>query len=145
MAAGSPAHLVVRMGYRALQSDRSHIMNTRRLASFFSTLLVTALVYAAPSFAIPHASAPVTEQDRNSLVGAGTLVKIEMLQTISSAHSRVGDTFKFRVADNVMAGDRIAIPAGTEGSGKVLESRPAHGGRTDGRLRVQFDPITLGD
>ena len=120
-------------------------MTTRRIATFLSGIGLSACLCSVPAFAITHANAPVTEQDRNMLVGAGTLVKIQMLQTISSAHSKVGDTFGFKVADSVMAGDRVAIPAGTQGTGKVLQSRPARGGRTDGQLRVEFDPLVLTD
>ncbi|MDQ6781782.1 MAG: hypothetical protein M3Z37_11605, partial [Candidatus Eremiobacteraeota bacterium] len=120
-------------------------MNTRRIVGFSSAVVLSVLICAGPSFAIPHATAPVTEQDRDSLIGAGTLVKVEMLQTVSSAHSRAGDLFRFRVLDNVMAGERIAVPAGVEGSGKVLEAHPARGGRTNGRLRVEFDPVQLPD
>lgn len=120
-------------------------MNTRRIVGFSCAFVLSVLVCVAPSFAIPHATAPVTEQDRDSLIGAGTLVKIEMLQTVSSAHSKAGDVFRFRVVDNVMAGDRIAVPAGIEGTGKVLEAHAAGGGRTNGRLRVEFDPVQLPD
>ncbi|HLW37770.1 MAG TPA: hypothetical protein VKR99_05025 [Candidatus Eremiobacteraceae bacterium] len=120
-------------------------MNTRRIATFFSGLALSACLCTLPSFAITHADAPLTEQDRNMLIGAGTLVKIEMLQTVSSAHSKVGDKFAFKVSANVMAGDRVGIPAGTQGSGKVVLARPAHGGRTDGQLRVEFDPLVLAD
>ncbi|MDQ6825412.1 MAG: hypothetical protein M3007_08130 [Candidatus Eremiobacteraeota bacterium] len=120
-------------------------MNTRRIVTFLSVLLLGSLLSTLPSRAITHANAPVTEQSRNMLIGAGTLVKIEMLQTISSAHSKVGDKFDFKVAADVMAGDRIAIPAGSQGTGKVLESRSARAGREDGRLKVQFDPIVLAD
>jgi hypothetical protein len=98
-----------------------------------------------PAMAILHATTPVNDATQDKLIGSGTLIKIEMLQTVSSAHSKAGDKFAFRVVQDVMAGTRVAIPAATEGSGKVLEARPARGGRTDGHLRVEFDPINLKD
>ncbi|MBC5806405.1 MAG: hypothetical protein DLM53_11890 [Candidatus Eremiobacter antarcticus] len=101
--------------------------------------------FGLPAIAIPHATTPVNDATQDKLIGTGTLVKIEMLQTISSAHSKAGDKFTFRIVQNVMAGSRVAIPAMTQGSGKVLESRPARGGRNDGRLRVEFDPVALAD
>lgn len=122
-------------------------MNVRRFAaSVFAAACAWALLAGpTPTLAIPHADTPDSADVHNILVASGTLVKVAMLQTISSAHSRAGDKFTYRVVDNVMAGDRVAIPAGTQGSGKVLESRPAHGGRVDGHLRVQFDPLVLAD
>jgi hypothetical protein len=100
---------------------------------------------AAPAFAIPHAEAPVTAQSKDTLLPTGTLFRIAMNSSISSAHSKTGDKFTFTVVDDVKIGDRIAIPAGTAGTGTVERAAPAHGGQVDGILRVQFDPIKLPD
>jgi hypothetical protein len=95
--------------------------------------------------AIPHADAPVNDQTRNTLLPTGTLFRIAMSQTVSSAHGKAGDPFGFTVVDDVKIGDRVAIPAGTTGSGKIVKSAPAHGGRVDGVLKLQFDPVKLAD
>jgi hypothetical protein len=95
--------------------------------------------------AIPHADAPVTDQTRDTLLPTGTLVRIAMKQTISSARSKAGDGFDFTVIDDVHIGGRLAIPSGATGTGKVVKSAPAHGGRVDGILKLQFDPIKLAD
>lgn len=97
------------------------------------------------AFAIPHADAPVTDQSRDTLLPTGTLFRISMKNSISSAHNKVGDTFAFSVVENVNLGERVGIPAGTTGTGTVVKCRPAHGGRVDGVLRVKFDPIKLAD
>ncbi len=104
-----------------------------------------ALLYPVAAAAIPHADAPVTDDTRDSLLSTGTLIRIAMEQTVSSAHSKVGDTFAFKVVDDVHVGDRIAVPAGTSGTGKVIRTAPAHGGRVDGILRLSFDPVKLSD
>ncbi len=104
-----------------------------------------ALLYPVAAAAIPHADAPVTDDTRDSLLATGTLIRIAMEQTVSSAHSKVGDTFAFKVVDDVHVGDRIAVPAGTSGTGKVVRTAPAHGGRVDGILRLSFDPVKLSD
>jgi len=95
--------------------------------------------------AIPHADAPVTDQTRDTLLPTGTLLRISMKQTVSSAHSKTGDSFAFTVVDDVKIGDRVALPAGTVGTGKVVRSAPAHGGRVDGILKLQFDPVKVAD
>ncbi len=120
-------------------------MNMRRLITLCAASAVLTLGMAGSAMAIEHASTPQNDETRDSLIGEGTLIKIIMLQTVSSAHCTVGDKFTFRVVDDVKAGSRVAIPAGTAGSGKVTVCAPAHGGRQNGRLKVEFDPILLGD
>ena len=118
-------------------------MQSPRIAALVAALAAFALPLVAA--AIPHADAPVTDQTRDSLLPTGTLVRIAMDRTVSSAHSKVGDTFSFKVLDDVRVGDRLAIPAGTAGTGKVVRCSPAHGGRVDGTLRLSFDPVKLQD
>ena len=119
------------------------------MKSFRSIGLALAVTFALgwpiAALAIPHADAPVTDQTRDTLLGTGTLIRIAMDQTVSSAHSKVGDPFAFKVIDDVHVGSRVAIPAGTSGTGKVARCAPAHGGRVDGILRLAFDPIKLSD
>lgn len=111
----------------------------------FAVVAVLAMAVPATSLAIGHATTPIDSQTRNTLIAAHTLVRIEMLQTVSSAFSKKGDVFTFQVVDNIMAGDRIAIPAGTRGTGKVVDARKAHMAGGDGALRVEFDPLVLPD
>lgn len=120
-------------------------MKVRHFLPIIAAMATLALGFAGPALAITHADTPVNDDTRDELIGTGTLVKIAMLQTISSAHSKIGDTFQFRVVDNVMAGSRVAIPAGVTGTGKVLAARPSRSGREDGQLRVEFNPLVLAD
>lgn len=104
------------------------------------------LLSGAPAvLAIPHATAPVTDANRDRLIPAGTLVRIALDQTISSSHNKAGDKFTFKIVDDIKIGDRVAVPAGTQGSGKILSASPAHGGRSDGSLRLEFESLTLAD
>jgi hypothetical protein len=106
-----------------------------------AVLLATSMPRTA--LAIPHADAPETDQTRDTLLSTGTLIRIAMKQTISSAHNHMGDTFSYAVVDDVFVGTRVAIPKGTVGTGKIVRVAPAHGGRVDGILKLQFDPIAL--
>jgi hypothetical protein len=101
--------------------------------------------YPRCASAIPHADAPQTDQSRNTLLQTGTLLRIAMKQTVSSGRNKVGDKFAFSVVDDVKIGDRVAIPAGTPGTGVVVACAPAHGGRVDGVLHIQLDPIKVAD
>lgn len=120
-------------------------MKQRRFLSLCAAIAALVACLPAAGLAIEHATTPQNDETRDSLIGMGTLIRIEMLQTVTTAHCRVGDKFQFRVVDDVKAGARIAIPAGTTGSGKVTICAPAHGGRQNGRLKVEFDPLLLGD
>ena len=120
-------------------------MFMRRLITLCAATAIVCFGMASSAMAIEHATTPQNEETRDSLVGQGTLVPIVMLQTVTSAHCTVGDKFTFRVVGDVNAGSRVAIPKGTTGSGKVTVCAPAHGGRRDGRLKIEFDPILLND
>lgn len=117
-----------------------------RLPTFLALLLTAVMCcFAGRAAAIEHATTPEDDETRNSLIAEGTLIRISLVQTVSSAHCQKGQTFQFKVLDEVKAGTRVAIPAGTAGSGKVTDCRPAHGGREDGLLHIEFDPIALAD
>lgn len=107
--------------------------------------LALALTGVEPAYAIPRATTPLNDQTKETLIPSGALMRIAILQTISSSRNKKGDKFSYTVVDDVKAGSRVAIVAGTTGTGKVVDVRPAHGGRSNGRLRVEFDPLTLAD
>lgn len=76
-------------------------------------------------------------------VSAGTVVAAEFLETLSSENSRVGDTFRARLTDDVRQGGRVVIPAGSEVVGEVTEAVPLRkvGGRA--KLAVRFTDLVL--
>ncbi|HEY5093952.1 MAG TPA: hypothetical protein VII69_02420 [Candidatus Eremiobacteraceae bacterium] len=118
-------------------------MISMKLIGPLAALIALSPLAAAPALAIPHATTPLTEQTKNSLLQSGTLIRISLDQTLSSAHNKVGDKFGFTVVDDVKVGDRVVIPAGTKGTGAVAAVRPAHGGGGDGMLRVTLDPVPV--
>ena len=76
-------------------------------------------------------------------VSTGTVVAAEFLETLSSESSRVGDTFRARLTDDVRQGGRVVIPAGSEVVGEVTEAVPLRkvGGRA--KLAVRFTDLVL--
>ncbi|HKW44063.1 MAG TPA: hypothetical protein VJN22_00315, partial [Candidatus Eremiobacteraceae bacterium] len=114
-----------------------------KLTGQLAALLAVTALAAAPALAIPHATTPLTEQTKNSLLQSGTLLRISLDQTVSSAHNKVGDKFGYTIVDDVKVGDRIVVPAGTKGTGTVAAVRPAHGGGGDGVLRVTLDAVPV--
>jgi len=54
----------------------------------------------------------------------GTVLEVELLQTLSSRTAQVGDTFSSRVARDIFSADGIlVVPAGSEVIGRVTEAR----------------------
>jgi hypothetical protein len=116
----------------------------KRLAPVLAGLI---LVGSSPALAIPHATTPLNPETKDNLVATDTLIRIRLLQTVSSATSHKGDRFDFVIMDDVKVGtsSRVALPAGTRGTGKVSRVSPARGGRVDGYLKLVFDPLMLND
>lgn len=76
-------------------------------------------------------------------IPAGTSFDVEFLDTIGSATSREGDTFRVRLARDVTVDGDVAIPGGSELVGVVTESAPL--GRVGGRARLglRFTDLVL--
>jgi hypothetical protein len=76
-------------------------------------------------------------------VPSGTKLELELLDSVSSADSNVGDAVQARVASDVVVGGKVLITAGSPVSGTVTEARGLKkiGGRA--LLRLEFDSIDL--
>jgi hypothetical protein len=76
-------------------------------------------------------------------VPSGTRLEVELLDSVSSAESAVGDGVSARMAEDVVVDGTIAIPAGATLGGRVTEARGLKkiGGRA--LLRVEFDTVDL--
>ena len=75
-------------------------------------------------------------------LGEGAVIRVRLMDDLSSSSSRVGDQFRSRVATDVMQDGQVVIPAGAEIDGKVIDvSRGHFGGHGSILLRpetVQF-------
>ncbi|HEX6971014.1 MAG TPA: hypothetical protein VF234_02200 [Limnochordia bacterium] len=74
-------------------------------------------------------------------VPAGTLVKIRLETEVNSASNKVGDPIRYRVAEDLVINNVVAIPAGAQGSGSVLEVESAGGLGRNGLVRVDFGTV----
>src|SRR5436309_11155027 len=54
-----------------------------------------------------------------------TLVRIKILDTLDSKNWKEGDAFPYEVAQDVVVDGRVAIPAGTKGTGTITRAREA--------------------
>ena len=74
----------------------------------------------------------------------GTTIRVELLDRLSTANTERGEAFRGRVASDVLQGDQVLIPAGTEIDGRVADVSSGHpGGR--GSMRLQPETVILPD
>ena len=72
---------------------------------------------------------------------ADTLVRVRLLDTLSSRTLHEGDHFDYEVARDARTGDFVWIPAGTRGVGTVTRARRAGAFGRGGKLNFAFGPI----
>ena len=72
---------------------------------------------------------------------ANTVFKISLNDDVNSKLNQVGDVVTFTVQEDVMVGDVLVLPRGSQGSGVVTKvSRPKSFGRS-GQLDISFDQV----
>ncbi|MGA9585888.1 MAG: hypothetical protein WBQ95_11210 [Terracidiphilus sp.] len=75
-------------------------------------------------------------------LGEGTLIRVRILDELSSSLSQPGQPFRSRVASDVLQDGQVVIPAGAEIDGKVAQlSTGRFGGR--GSILLQPETITM--
>jgi len=75
-------------------------------------------------------------------LGAGTTIRVRLLNALSSSFSEQGEAFRSRVASDVYQGDHVLIPAGSEIDGTVAEASRGHFGGS-GSLLLRPDVVIL--
>jgi len=77
-------------------------------------------------------------EETGVLLSAGSSFNVNVQTQLTTETAHVGDTWTGQVKDNVIVGDRVAIPAGSTVTGTVLSSIPAKkGSRASLQLGVQ--------
>lgn len=74
----------------------------------------------------------------------GTTIRVRLLNRLSSASSEKGEAFQSKVASDVLQGDQVLIPTGTEIDGQVVEVSSGHPAG-HGSLRLRPETIVLSD
>jgi hypothetical protein len=104
-------------------------------------ILITAAAVAAlgtGAWAI-HAAAPFTPR---ADVPAGTEIAVRLESTLSTDASKSGDHFTAVVSEPVLVDRKIAIPAGAEVRGHVVEATPAGHMAGRGYLQLAWDQVS---
>ena len=86
---------------------------------------------------------PAGPQMREMTVASGTAMRVTLDQQLSTKTSQVGDLFTTTVASDVMDGDRVAIPAGSQIRGRVTAVQKSGQPGEAAVLKVAFDEVTV--
>jgi hypothetical protein len=77
-------------------------------------------------------------------LGEGTLIRVRLLNTVSTSFSKEGESFRSRVASDVVQDDRVLIPADSEISGRITHiSTGSFGGH--GSMNLVPESVVLPD
>ena len=75
------------------------------------------------------------------LVPGGTLVRVNSVQTLSSATSRIGSPFVLTVSEDVTIDGKIVVRKGATGRGHVVAVDGARGNGHSGFITLAFDYV----
>ena len=78
------------------------------------------------------------------MLGEGTMIRVRLLDRLSTADSRSGDRFRTRVASDVIQDGQVLIPAGAEIDGTVVQVSSGNAGG-HGSMRLRPETVILAD
>ena len=78
-------------------------------------------------------------------LGAGTVLRVRMLESLASGIDKPGDTFRGTIIQNVFEDGSLMIPAGSEIDGHVASVSPGEGLGSDGSMTLRPETVTLPD
>ncbi len=76
------------------------------------------------------------------VLGEGTSIRVRLTQDLSSNFSEAGEAFSSTVATDVLSGDQVLIPAGSEIDGTVVHASAGHFA-TYGSLQLRPEKVKL--
>jgi len=91
----------------------------------------------------PRVEAPQPPRTTLVTVPAGTVLDVEFTAGLASNTSAVGESFRVRVAHDVIADGEVAIPAGAEILGEVAEAVPLRKVGGQAKLALRFTDLVL--
>jgi hypothetical protein len=94
---------------------------------------------------IPLHTAPALAQGSTVKIPDGTLVRLALLDRLSSATNRVDDAVNFEVTEEVRIGTVIAIPRGATARGRVVEAEAKRRMGKAGKLNFTVDYLKAPD
>lgn len=85
--------------------------------------------------------APLKVTTQIGSVASTEVFAVTLNTPINTATSKVGDVFSFTVAEDIMDGNVLLVPAGTVGEGHISELKKASSFGRNGKLDLTFDTV----
>jgi hypothetical protein len=79
------------------------------------------------------------------VVGEGSVIRVHLLDQLSTRDSVKGDAFRSRVASDVVEGGKVVIPAGAEIDGTVVEASSGTHLGSRGSMRLRPETVIMAD
>jgi hypothetical protein len=111
------------------------------------------LVGVAPNAQDPRLAVRAADPDgdivhpealRPGMLGEGTMIRVRLIDRLSTATAEKGEAFRTRVATDVVRDGEVLIPAGSEIDGRVAAVSKGHTGGY-GTMRLQPEVVILPD
>ena len=80
---------------------------------------------------------------QQSVLPEGTLIRMRMNRTVSSANAQVGDNVDFETLDDVNLGEMVVIPKGSMAMATITEAVPKRRMARGGKLGMNIDYVRL--
>lgn len=103
------------------------------LFAAFCCTTVAAQTPAAPVVS-PVQAAPSQSTPAVVRIPAGTIIEVELTETLSSQTSRQEQVFGLRTVEPIIIDGAVIVPAGAAGGGEVIDAAPSAFGGRQGRL-----------
>jgi hypothetical protein len=100
-------------------------------------------IFRTPAPATPASISLRAGTDGSRVVASDTTIPLEFAQPLSSDTAKVGDPVRLTVAEDVRAGDTVAIPKGTPAVGSVVRVVPVRPGENPGHVAFKVDSLTV--
>jgi hypothetical protein len=79
------------------------------------------------------------------VVGEGSVIRVHLLDQLSTRNSVKGDSFRSQVASDVIEGGKVVIPAGAEIDGTVMEASSGTHLGSRGSMRLRPETVIMAD
>ena len=101
--------------------------------------LVLMLVAGLPNLARAAEAGDTTQYT----LPAGTLITVQMIDSVDSKSNRPGDEFAGTVAEPVVEGDRVVIPKGSEAKTRLVMTKSAGNIKGQSELQLELTQLTV--
>lgn len=150
-SAGGASSIVLQLNvveYLVFQRMTSDLGLARRLDQLERNILGTTqnMPVAERAASLVELVWPSRELNVRSVMLPGeTLVQIRLLTDINSGNNKVGEQVRYRVVQDVKVDDRIVIPAGAEGQGRISSVQSAARFGQGGRVGIDWGSVATFD